>query len=198
MTRATTMPRLRHQATAASRNTVALSVFSSGRVGENARCEASSMQTWTNSRPTPWLLDCPVRSPVMRCPTRSKRPSFLMSKCDQLARTLALVAPHRRGRLQIAQPAEPQPLQDAADGGRRDAELGGDRLAGPALPAQLPDPRGHRRRRRPAQPVRPRRAVDQTRRPLRLENARPTCGRSAGRRLRHVRRPPASARPTLP
>ena len=84
---------------------------------------------------------------------------FLDIDVDQFARPLPLVPPHRRGRFQIAQPTETQALQDAADGGRRDAELGGDRLAGPALPPQVPDPRHHRRRCRPAQAMRPRRAV---------------------------------------
>src|SRR3954470_19471621 len=54
-------------------------LFSSGRICEKATREASSMQTWTNSHPTPRRLLCPVRSPVMRWPTRSKRPSFLIS-----------------------------------------------------------------------------------------------------------------------
>ena len=46
---------------------------------ENATREASSMQTWTYSQPTPRPLLWPVRSPVMRWSICSKRPSFLMS-----------------------------------------------------------------------------------------------------------------------
>jgi hypothetical protein len=41
--------------------------------------EASSMQTWTNSHPTPRPLLWPVRSPVMRWPILLNLPSFLMS-----------------------------------------------------------------------------------------------------------------------
>ena len=64
------------------------------------------MQTWTNSQPMPRLLLWPVRSPVMRWPTLSKRPSFLMSMWISLAGLLALVADHRLGRLQVPDPAK--------------------------------------------------------------------------------------------
>lgn len=40
-------------------------------------------------------LDWRIRSPVIRWPTRSKRPSFLTIEVDQLARTGALISTHR-------------------------------------------------------------------------------------------------------
>ncbi len=63
----------------AALGSTALTAFSSGLIWVKAMREASSMQTWTNSQPTPRRLLWPLRSPVMRWPTRSKRPSFLMS-----------------------------------------------------------------------------------------------------------------------
>ena len=59
---------------------------------------------------------------------------------DQLAGMLALVAAHRLGRLQGGEAVEAEALEDAADGRRRDAEFGGDLLAGEALTAQGFDP----------------------------------------------------------
>ena len=78
---------------------------------------------------------------------------------DQLAGMLALVAADRLGRLQRRDAVEAEALEDAADGGRRDADLGGDLLAGPALAAQGFDLLDDRRRRRPVQAMRPRRAI---------------------------------------
>ena len=112
---------------------------------------------------------------------------------DQFARPLPLVAPHRLGRLQVTQPAEPQAAQDAADGGGRDAELRGDRLAGLALAPQALDPRHHRRRRRPAQTMRPRRAVLQPSLRLPRASAPPICARSWRRARRPWPRPSGSA-----
>lgn len=84
MTRVTVMPRRLQLAMAALRKAIALRVFSPGLIWLKAMRDASSMQTWTNSQPAPLRLELrqvlwPVRSPVMRWPTRSKRPSFLMS-----------------------------------------------------------------------------------------------------------------------
>ena len=74
---------------------------------------------------------------------------------DQLAGLLALVAPDRLGRLQGLELVQAEPPQNAADGGRRDAGLGGDLLARPALAAQRFDLLDNRLGRRPAQPMRP-------------------------------------------
>src|SRR6266849_2332651 len=49
------------------------------RIGFGADVLELAIATWTNSQPMPRLLLWPVRSPVMRWPIRSKRPSFLMS-----------------------------------------------------------------------------------------------------------------------
>ena len=117
--------------------------------------EASSMQTWTNSQPTPRLLLWPVRSPVMRCPILLNLPSFLMSMWMSLARPIALVAARRLSRLEGAQPVEAEPLEDAADGGSRDAGFGGDRLAGQALTTKGFDAINDGLRRRSVQAVRP-------------------------------------------
>jgi hypothetical protein len=59
---------------------------------------------------------------------------------DDLTRGGAFVATDRLGRLERRQPIEPQPFEDAADGGRRDSDFRGDLLAGVALPAQNFDP----------------------------------------------------------
>ena len=58
---------------------------------------------------------------------------------DQLARTLALVAPQWFGRFQRAEPVEAQTPENATDGGRRDLQFGRDLLAAVALPAQSLD-----------------------------------------------------------
>ena len=101
---------------AALRKAQALCLRSSGLIWLKARREASSMQTWTNSQPMPRVLLWPVRSPV-----------------NQFAGMLALVAAHRFGRLKGAESVQAEPPQDAADGCPRDANLGGDRLAGQPL-----------------------------------------------------------------
>jgi hypothetical protein len=67
--------------------------FPSSRTCDKAARDTSSMQTWTNSQPTPRLLLWPVRSPV-RWPTLSKRPSFDID-LDHVAGMLSLVAMHR-------------------------------------------------------------------------------------------------------
>jgi hypothetical protein len=54
---------------------------------------------------------------------------------DHLARMCALVAAHWLERLQRTDPVEPEPLEDATDRCRRQPQLGGDLLAGMALPA---------------------------------------------------------------
>ena len=74
---------------------------------------------------------------------------------DELARVLPLIAPDRFGRLQGTQCIQPQPTQNTADGGWRDAGLSGDLLARPALATQPFDLLDNRLRRRPAQPMRP-------------------------------------------
>jgi len=78
---------------------------------------------------------------------------------DHLAGPLALVAAGRFGRLQGAQLVETQALEGAADRGGRDADHGGDLLAGQALAAQAFDALDHLRRRRLTQPMRPRAAI---------------------------------------
>ena len=74
---------------------------------------------------------------------------------DELAWVLAFITPYRFGRLQGTELVQSQPTQNPADGGWRDAGLGGDLLAGPALPAQPFDLLDYRLGRRLAQPMRP-------------------------------------------
>jgi hypothetical protein len=62
---------------------------------------------------------------------------------------------HGDARLQGTQCIQPQPTQNTADGGWRDAGLSGDLLARPALATQPFDLLDNRLRRRPAQPMRP-------------------------------------------
>src|SRR5258708_3075640 len=74
---------------------------------------------------------------------------------DHLAGVLALVTDHRRRRLQIPYTAEAETLEHPAHGGRRDAGLLGDLLAGPTLAPQFGDAIGDRFRGRSMQAMRP-------------------------------------------
>jgi hypothetical protein len=65
---------------------------------------------------------------------------------DDLAWVLAFITADRLGRLERRQAVEAQPFQDAADGGGRNADFGGDLLARIALPAQSSWAPGGRRR----------------------------------------------------
>jgi hypothetical protein len=82
---------------------------------------------------------------------------------NEFARVLALIAPDRLSGFQSTQLIQAEPTQDAADSGGRDAGLGSDLLAGPALTAQPLDLLDNRLRRRPVQPMRPGWAVLQPR-----------------------------------
>ena len=64
---------------------------------------------------------------------------FFDVEANDLAGMFALVAANRLGRLQRREPVEAELPQDPADGGRRDAELGGDLAAWVALPTQRLD-----------------------------------------------------------
>ena len=97
---------------------------------------------------------------------------------DELAGMLALIAAHRLGRLQCADAVEPQAPEDAADGGRRDAEFSRDLLAAEALSAQPLHFGDDRLRGRAAQPVRPRRTVLQALRPFVAEPLNPFAHRA--------------------
>jgi hypothetical protein len=58
-------------------------------------------------------------------------------KVDQLARPLAPIPVHRRGRIELRKPAKPRAPQPARDGGARQPRLRGDRRPGqPQSPAQ--------------------------------------------------------------
>ena len=73
--------RLAQYATAARQNCTQLTAFSSDSTCANDTREWSSMARCTMSQPVPrlWFF---VRSPVMRCPTPSMRPSVLISMCS--------------------------------------------------------------------------------------------------------------------
>ena len=92
---------------------------------------------------------------------------------EQLAGVGALVAPDRRGRRQVLGPAQPAPSQAAADRGRRDADLPGDLVTGPALPAQRGDLLDGGLGRRLPQPMGPRGAIEEARSALGLEARAP-------------------------
>ena len=66
---------------------------------------------------------------------------------DNLAGSRTFIAEDRLGRLQRRQAVEAEALENAADGGRRNPDLGRDLLASMALPAQDLDRRAHGRRR---------------------------------------------------
>lgn len=75
---------------------------------------------------------------------RSSRPHRLRQPTvDQFAGMLTLVAADRLGGFEGFNPIEPEAPENTADGGRRHPELGGNLLAGEALPAQGLDPFDH-------------------------------------------------------
>ena len=123
------------------------------------------MQTCRKSQPVPRFW--PRRSPVIRWPMPSIRPSFLMSMWISSPGCVALVADRSAG-LGSRAPSRPSwwRRSTTTNGGDRTAELAGDRRAGQALAAQ----RARSRPRRPTQPgravVRPRGAIDQPGRTL--------------------------------
>ena len=61
---------------------------------------------------------------------------LLAVEMQQFARPLALVAHHRRHRIECFQASQPEAAQHRAHGRARQAELAGNLLAGQALPAQ--------------------------------------------------------------
>ena len=93
------------------------------------------MQTWTNSHPAPRDLPC-LRAAGDAMADALETAELLDVDVDQLARLLPLVASDRLGGLERGDAIEAEALEDAADGRRRDAQLGGDLLAGPPLAAQ--------------------------------------------------------------
>ena len=97
---------------------------------EKAMREASSIATWTNSQPTPRLLDWPgaIAGDAVANPLKS--PQFLDVDVDHVARVLTLITAHRLGWLDILQPRQPGALEHPAYRRRRDAYLLGDVLAG--------------------------------------------------------------------
>jgi len=70
---------------------------------------------------------------------RADPAEFLDIEMDKLARVLALITADRLGGLQRGEPIQPEPAQDAADGRRRDPDLGRDLLARVAMSAQSLD-----------------------------------------------------------
>ena len=92
---------------------------------------------------------------------------------DQLARAGALVTADRHGRREVLQPAQPEPSQDTADGGRRDPDLLGDLVTGPALAAPGGDLLDDGLGRRLTQPMGPRGAIEEARSALGLEARAP-------------------------
>ena len=69
-------------------------------------------------------------------PKTNGKAELLGVEVQQFARPLALVAHHRRRRVERSETAEPQPAQHRAHGRARQAELAGDPIAAQALPAQ--------------------------------------------------------------
>ena len=117
------------------RKATALSFLSSGRICEKARREASSIAD-VDELPAgaARLALLPVAGDAMADALEAAE--LLDVDVDQLARLLPLVAADRLGRLERRDAIEAEALEDAADGRRRDAQFGGDLLAGPALTAQ--------------------------------------------------------------
>ena len=106
------------------------------------------MQTWTilpaDLAMGAVALACSIAGDAMAEPIELAE--LLDVDVDQLTRVLALIAPDRFSRLQRGELVEAEPPQDPADSRRRDADLGGNLLAGVALPAQSLDRRALGRR----------------------------------------------------
>ena len=102
---------------------------------------------------------------------------------DQFAGVLALITADGL-RLQGAQLVQSQPAQNTADGGRRDAGLGGDRLPVQRWRRSRSMRLDGRRRCRPAQPMGPGRAILQSRQSFARDIGRAICELFAGRHLR--------------
>ena len=174
---------------------MALSFFSSGRICEKAMREASSM-AYMDELPadaTVVALSPAVAGDAVADPVETAE--LLDVDVDELAGVLALIAAHRLGRLQCADAVQAKAPEDAADGGRRDAEFSRDLLAGPALPPQPLHFGDERLRGRAAQPVRPRRAVLQALRPFVAEPLNPFAHRAHRHAERLRRRRLAAALP---
>jgi hypothetical protein len=92
--------------------------------------EASSMQTWRNSHPTPrpLLLALAVAGDAMAYLIESGELFDVV--VDHLAGPFAFIATGRLGRLQGAQLAQSQTLEHAAHSGRRDADVAAISLPG--------------------------------------------------------------------
>jgi hypothetical protein len=73
-------------------------------------------------------------------------PKLFDVEVDHFARSLTFVATNRVTGFQGCQFVQAKPPLNATDGGRRDAKLGGDLLAGAALPAPGLDRRASRLR----------------------------------------------------
>ena len=153
------------------------------------------MQTWTNSQPMPpdvVALAGAVAGDAMADAVEAAE--LLDVDVDQLAGVLALVAADRLGRLERLMRLRPRRLRTRLTVAGETPTSGGDLLAGPALAAQgldlLDDGAGVGRCRRCGREVRSARPA----RPSACEARPPICAPSAGRRLRLVRRPSASAR----
>jgi hypothetical protein len=96
---------------------------------------------------------------------------------DHVAGMISLITTHRFGRLQVTHPVQSQTPQDAADSRWRHAPVRSDLFACKTLPAQDFDLFDDRRRRRPVETFRPRRAIHQTRSPLGFEAGNPFARR---------------------
>src|SRR5688572_30322881 len=89
---------------------------------------------------------------------RLEAAEFFDVDVDHLAGPCTFVAVHGLGGFQCIDPVEAKPLEDAADGGWREIEFGGDLFAGAPRPAKHLYLFDHRLRRRPVQSMRPRAA----------------------------------------
>jgi hypothetical protein len=90
------------------------------------------------------VLLWPVRSPVI---DPIELAQLLDVDVEDLAWRGSFMAANRLGRLERRQPVEAEPPENAADGCRRNPDLGRDLLAGMTLPAQCLDRRAGGRRR---------------------------------------------------
>ncbi len=116
---------------------------SGGLVGYHSRESHTGMVVDADVQVFPYCSTASVHAGV---PSGDSMPGSLEASqlldvdVDHLAGFAALVATRRREGFDILDPAQPEAAESATDGGRRDAEFGGDPLAGPSLAPQGFDP----------------------------------------------------------
>ena len=100
------------------------------------------------------VADVLVAIPMNAMPDTAKTAQFLDIQMQQISRAGVFVAAGRRKRVEVAQTADAQALQDAADGGRAEFRFSRNAAAAPALTTQSFHLRNQNRRGGPTEMMR--------------------------------------------